>query len=225
MKILVIPDLHASTHWKKAIPLVDQYDKVVVLGDEFDTWENKWPSQMNNAKALIKFKQQYPDKVCLCWSNHATSYYLDERCSGHQSIYAIDIKEFYDTHKDLFDVCFIFDKYLFVHAGVSYKWMRAATIKKVEEINQLFKERPNFFRWVGPNGYGDNYGEGPLWIRPGALIRTAVKGYTQVVGHTENKDHPKEYVTDTHEKIIVIDTNQHDKLTEIDTETDEWKVI
>jgi len=225
LKIIAIPDIHQSEHWKKTIKLINSYDKIVFLGDIFDTWTNQWPKQMGNAKEIIKFKRSNPEKVCLCWANHDTSYYLDERCSGYQPTHAIDIKEFFDENKNVFDVCFIFDSYIFSHGGVSYKWMRSAGIKEPQEINQLFKERPNFFRWVGPDGYGNNLNEGPLWIRPGALIRTAIKGYNQVVGHTESDDNPRERLSDNKDSLIFIDTGKHDKIIELDTETKKWGLL
>jgi len=229
MKVIAIPDIHGSHHWEKVVSLINTVDKVVFLGDEFDTWTNIWPDQIINALNIIDFKKKFSDKVCLCWSNHATSYYLDESCSGYQHQHSFDIKEFYEKHRNLYEVCHIFDNYIFVHGGISYKWMRLTGIKEPSEVNQLFKERPNFFRWCGPNGYGDNKGEGPLWIRPGSLIQTAAAPYNYVIGHTESNDHPKEYQilqkNDHDRKIIAIDTKQHDRLIKIDTLTGFWKLI
>ena len=38
-----------------------------------------------------------------------------------------------------------------------------------------------------PNMYGDNIWQGPLWIRPGALMAVRVEPYTHIVGHTRTK--------------------------------------
>ena len=225
MKIIAIPDIHQTAHWKKVIPLMDSADKVVFLGDEFDEWENKWPGQMDNAKAIIHFAKKDPEKICLCWSNHATSYYLDEQCSGYQRHHAFDIKEFYRENKDCYKAVHCFDNWLFSHAGVSSEWMACAGVKSPEEINLLFLKRPNFFRFVGPDNYGDNRNEGPFWIRPRSLLATSAKGYNQCVGHTESHENPKLVKLREGNKILFIDSKNHDRIVEIDTETNEWRLI
>jgi len=215
MKIAIISDIHQTTYWEKIIDQVNDYDKIIFLGDEFDCWENKWPLQINNAENIIKFKMANPEKVDLCWSNHATSYFLDEKCSGYQGEHAINIKCFYKKYKDLYNVIYIYDNWIFSHGGVSKKWMNYCRIKDLNEINQLFKERPNFFRWVGPDNYGNNPNEGPLWIRPEALINNHISGYNQVTGHTENVQ-PK--IVKKYKQIYVFcDTFKHNYLTILDT--------
>jgi predicted phosphodiesterase len=216
MKILAIPDVHQTTHWKKAQSKKDGYDFIVFLGDYVDNWVNKWPLQMDNLLEIIQFKKDNPEKVILLWGNHDTSYYLGEHCSGFQSEHEVDLAEVYNRNKNLFDVVFIRDKYLFVHGGVSLKWMKCAGIKELSEINQLFKERPNYFRWVGPNGFGDNLNEGPLWIRPRSLSQVAVKGYIQIVGHTEMKNNTYINTVNGKNQIICIDSKDHDSLFELE---------
>jgi hypothetical protein len=97
--------------------------------------------------------------------------------------------------------------------------MRCAGIEDISEINPLFRERPNFFRWVGPNNYGDNANEGPLWIRPASLCKTSVKGYNQIVGHTEVDLLRYRKSPYSAMNILCIDSRTHDNLTLLDTET------
>ncbi|WP_461255256.1 metallophosphoesterase [Treponema sp. R80B11-R83G3] len=220
MKIAIVTDIHGSTNWRMVMKRVDEFDKIIFLGDYFDAWTNKWPGQMNNACNIITFKKRFPKKVDLCWANHDTSYYLGERCSGYQLGYAVDIIEFFNKHKEQFEVVYIYDEWIFSHAGVSEEWMSCAGIKTVEEINTLFKESPNYFRWVGPDNFGDNPNEGPLWIRPKSLMNNAVKNYNQAVGHTELYDGPK-VICKNKLKFVFTDTGKHDHLTIVDTETNE----
>ena len=224
MKIIVVPDIHQTAHWTKVIPLADNADKIIFLGDEFDTWVNKWPDQMDNAKAIISFKKKYPDIICLCWSNHAISYYLDEQCSGYQHYHAYEIEEFYRRNQEHYSAVYCFDKWLFSHAGISSEWMTCAGIKSPDEINRLFLDRPNYFRFVGPNNFGDNRNEGPFWIRPGSLIKTAVKGYNQCVGHTESLNNPR-MLKSGEDIILLIDSKDHNKIVEIDSKADGWRLI
>ena len=229
MKIIVIPDIHGQEHWKKAKTKIDAVDKIVVLGDLFDHWTTGFARQMSNAGQIMKWKLQNREKVCLCWANHDTSYYLDEECSGYQHNFAFDIREFFRKHKMLFEVVFIFDNWIFSHAGVSREWMRCCGIKSPHEINELFKLRPDFFRWAGPDGFGNNYNEGPLWIRPGALLKTALDNWNFVCGHTEvNENKTKAPLVLEHEnggRVILIDTPRHDCIVEIDTVTGEYGVV
>ena len=220
MKIAIITDVHGTAYWRHAQKIIDDYDKIIFLGDYFDNWIPQWPEQMDNACNIIAFKKQFPKKIDLCWANHDTSYYLDERCSGFQQEHAKDIKTFFNRHKELFNVVYIYDKWIFSHAGISAKWMSGAGIKTPEEINALFKEKPDFFRWVGPNGYGDNPNEGPLWIRPNSLMNNAVKNYDQAVGHSELQDGPKVIIKNA-QKFVFTDTREHNHFTFIDTKTND----
>jgi len=217
LKIAVVSDIHQTSYWKYTIGQINDFDKVIFLGDEFDCWDNVWPLQMDNALEIIQFKKQYPDKVDLCWSNHAISYFLDERCSGYQYHNSLDIKEFYRLNKSLYNVVYIYDNWIFSHGGVSLRWMQCCALNDVNEINQLFRERPNYFRWVGPDGYGNNPNEGPLWIRPKALIKNSVQGFNQVAGHTENSEPLIE--KKNNQTFVFCDTPDHNYLTILDTKS------
>jgi hypothetical protein len=103
--------------------------------------------------------------------------------------------------------------------------MRCAGIKDINEINQLFIENPNFFRWVGPNNYGNNANEGPLWIRPESLYKTSVKRYHQIVGHTEVDS--LGYIKSLYSgmNVLCIDSRTHDHLILLDTEVGEFGIF
>jgi hypothetical protein len=225
MKIICVPDIHQSTHWRKLLEIdLNTIDKVVFLGDYFDCWENEWPCQGENFENIIRFKKSAPDKIDVLFGNHDTSYLLDERCSGYQYHKAIDINEMIENSMQFMQVVSVYDNYIFSHAGVSYKWMRCAGIKDINEINPLFKERPDFFRWVGPDNYGNNVSEGPLWIRPASLYRTSVKGYNQIVGHTEVDFLGYKQSPYSSMKVLCIDSQTHTHIILLDTETGEFSL-
>lgn len=219
MKIAVISDIHQSIFWKKIIDRKNNFDKIIFLGDEFDCWENKWPFQMDNAEEIVKFKEKNFDRVDLCWSNHAISYFLDEQCSGYQREHAAGIKEFYKRNKELYNPVYIYDKWIFSHAGVSAKWMKYNLINDLGEINQLFQKKPYIFKWIGPDGSGNNPIEGPLWIRPDALLNNFVPNYSQIMGHTENIE--PIVIRRKRQVFVFCDTYDHDNLTVLDTEKNE----
>jgi hypothetical protein len=218
LKIAVIPDQHQRSYWKIIIPRIDEFEKIIFLGDYFDDWENKWPHQMNNFLNIVNLKKEFPDKIDLLWGNHETSYYINERCSGYQNEHAINIEKKLKLNKDLFEIISVYDNWIFTHGGISEVWMKCAGVKSISEINQLFKETPNYFRWVGPCPNGDNANEGPLWIRPEALINNAVKNHHFCVGHTEFST-PR-ILTSGGQIFVFCDTKHHNYITFIDTELD-----
>jgi hypothetical protein len=219
-----VPDIHQSSHWRKLLKTdLNTIDKIVFFFDYFDCWENEWPHQGENFKTIIQFKKGAPDKIDVLFGNHDTSYLLDEECSGYQPYKAIDIKEMLENSMQFMQVVSVYNNYIFSHAGVSYKWMISAGIKNLNEINQLFKERPNFFRWVGPDNFGNNANEGPLWIRPASLYRTSVKGYHQVVGHTEVDALRYKQSPYSGMNVLCIDSKAHDNIILLDTETGKFE--
>jgi hypothetical protein len=221
-----VPDIHQSNYWAKLLKIdLNTIDKIVFLGDYFDHWENEWPYQGENFETIIQFKKTAPDKIDVLFGNHDTSYFLNERCSGYQPNKAKYIKETIENSMQFMQIVSLDDNYIFSHAGVSYKWMSCAGIENVHEINQLFNERPNFFRWVGPDNYGNNPNEGPLWIRPESLYRTSVKGYNQIVGHTEvdllgYKKSPYSGMN-----VLCIDSRTHENIILLHTETGNFEKI
>ena len=225
MQILVVPDVHGRDYWKRAEIYIDSVDKAVFIGDYFDSFTVGYDLQMANFKNILDFKKKYPDKVCLCWGNHESSYYLDERCSGYQSSYARFIKYVLNECKDLLEIVYIFGKWVFSHAGVSSVWMQRCGLENIEGINDLFKSNPNYFKWAGPCTYGDNVVEGPLWIRPGSLQKYACAGYNYIVGHTELKYNPHCIISDTGRGIVCCDNGGSKSMVLVDTDKNKWKEL
>jgi hypothetical protein len=226
LKIICVPDSHQSNHWRKLLKIdLNTIDKIVFLGDYFDCWENEWPYQGENFENIIQFKKDAPDKIDVLFGNHDTSYLLDERCSGHQPYKAIDIKEMIENSMQFMQVVSVYDNYIFSHAGVSFKWMRYAGIKDFNKINQLFKERPNFFKWTGPDVFGNNTNEGPLWIRPASLYRTSIKEFNQIVGHTEVDSLRYKQSPYSRMNVLCIDSRTHDNIILLDTATGNFEKV
>lgn len=216
MKILCVPDVHGTKFWKQAQERIDEFDKIIILGDLVDSWTNKQPDQKYNLAKIISFKRNNSDKVDLLWGNHDISYYLDERCSGYQYEQSFDYYDIYNINKHLFQAVAIYKNYIFSHAGVSQWWLNRTGVKSVNEINQLFLEHPNYFRFVGPESSGDNVFEGPFWVRPNSLRQVAVESYNQIIGHSECHNPPETFETYNGDKITIIDSPKHNYLHEIE---------
>ena len=199
MKIIALGDTHGRTVWKKIVAK-ENFDKVVFVGDYFDTHEYVTPAQQKrNFEDIIAYKEVNKDKVVLLIGNHDFHYLsdMDERYSGFNRYHAANIEQLLlnALQKDYLQMCFYYEPFLFVHAGITKTWCRNAlgndSFKNNEllaqTINQLFNEQPGLFRFTpgkGEDAYGDEVEQSPIWVRPDSLLADRVDNCTQIVGHT-----------------------------------------
>ncbi|EID84021.1 Calcineurin-like phosphoesterase [Treponema sp. JC4] len=217
MKILIIPDVHGSHEWEAAKELPsDAYDYAAFLGDYFDCWENEWPDQGENFKAICDFVRQDTAHRKLLLGNHDWSYLSKTvngaGVSGHQNRRIDEIRKLLTENHDILDLAFECDancpggRIVFAHAGFSRTWVKA--VLKVfgisenqwslsflnkewhrlsfdphsEGFNYAFEELLDWYGFFSSSG--NEITQGPLWIRPEALLKDAFYE-TQIVGHTE----------------------------------------
>lgn len=197
MKILALGDTHGRDNWKRIVKSND-FDKVVFIGDYFDSREgHSAEDEIKNFQDIIHFKKSNPDKVIVLIGNHDYHYFdpMIEKYSGFQNEHQHDISDLlvdaYD--KKLIQISYIWQRYLFTHAGVTKTWCRENLInlKDLENsMNMLFDENPFAFRFTcGPYGSptGDDITQSPLWVRPGSLLIDKLDSYIQIVGHTQHE--------------------------------------
>lgn len=210
MRTIALGDTHGRADWKN-ITSKNDFDKVIFIGDYFDTHDSISPQQQkDNFKDLIAYKKANMDKVVLLFGNHDYHYLksANETYSGFQRLHAIDIQEV--LHKaidaDMIQMCYIQDNLLFSHAGITKTWCEANLVQNEfleQTVNDLFKHKPNSFKFKsGKNHspYGDDICQSPIWVRPNSLMVDAVDDYIQIVGHT-TQDRLKIY-----DGFILIDT-------------------
>jgi hypothetical protein len=144
--------------------------------------------------------------------NHDYHYFPeigDSNTSGYQSTLAPSIKQVVGENKPHLQLAYQFDDILVTHAGVSSEWLDdTITMWDVPNLamylNDLFTYQPTkvayrSFKYYDyennqaqlAGGFGAETFQGPLWIRPQALmkanydtLRTQIR---QVVGHTTRK--------------------------------------
>ena len=198
MRIIAIGDTHGRTSWKQIIAN-ETFDKVVFIGDYFDTHEKTISpqQQMANFKDIIAFKEAFMNKVVLLFGNHDFHYLrtTNEHYSGFQNLAKTDIQELLHeaVDKKLLKMCFIHENLLFTHAGLTKTWKQKMLgnrdVKDLsQEINDLFFYQPNSFKFTSGENYspiGDDITQSPIWVRPNSLFIDGVEGYIQVVGHTQ----------------------------------------
>jgi len=206
MKIVAIGDIHGRDYWKQIIEQEQDADVFVFVGDYFDSFTIKGPDQINNFLDIVEFKKSSKVPVILLIGNHDYHYYPgieDSGTSGYQTLMAPSIKHVVSDNKQYLQAAYQVGEFVFTHAGLSSEWLDDIIpgwdVDSLDAtINDLFKFQPNKLAYrsykqvgstvYGVGGYGSETFQGPLWIRPKALMaankKTLRKQIIQVVGHT-----------------------------------------
>lgn len=212
MKIVAIGDTHGRDKWKKMVEKEMDADKIIFIGDYFDSFHIPLPEQIKNFLDIIRFKLDNPDKVILLLGNHDFHYIseMGERYSGYNSEYAEQIENIiqYAIRYNLIQICWLWKEFLFSHAGVTETWLKDSGYEEgayvVDHVNKTFINSPHWFKFrAGKNNsmYGDDITQPPIWVRPESLKSDSLHRIIQVVGHTTQQ----KIVINTINKLILID--------------------
>ena len=180
-------------------------DRVIFIGDYFDSFEIPGVEQIDNFKQIIQYKVDNPQiEVVLLIGNHDYHYFPEvgsNGTSGYQTRIAPSITQVIDENRQHLQMAYGFQDYLLTHAGVSPKFMDQvfgadgwSKESVVVDLNELFRYKPKAFEFNGIDPYGNSTTQTPIWIRPEALMsvnkkhnKGLKKDYIQIVGHTEMK--------------------------------------
>lgn len=91
----------------------------------------------------------------------------------------------------------------------------------IEKIKRAMSHAHSF-EFNGVDCYGDDTWQTPIWIRPNSLLSNMYFD-KQVVGHTEYEKVVD--ITENGNRLVVVDSPNHDFYVELDTETNEVKKI
>jgi predicted phosphodiesterase len=212
MKTVIIGDIHGHDSWKQVIAQEQDADRFIFVGDYFDSFTISGVVQIHNFKEIVEFKINSGKEVIMLIGNHDYHYFPeigDSNTSGYQATLAFSIKQVIEENRQHLQLAYQFDDILVTHAGVSSEWMDDNFVgwtadKIAEYINEIFHYKPNTIGYrsfkyydyennqaVLAGGFGGETFQGPIWIRPKALmeanrdtLRTQIR---QVVGHTTRK--------------------------------------
>lgn len=199
MRIIAIGDIHGRSIWKQIVAS-EKFDKIVFVGDYFDSHEEiSALEQISNFKEIMDFKNKNPHKVALLVGNHDFHYMrgINDRYSGFQAVNQHDISSLIQEalNNNLLQMCYTYENMLFSHAGITKTWLNNVGYKGDESldvfVNGLFKCQPSAFKFtkgINNDPYGDDITQPPIWVRPQSLLHDMVDGYVQVVGHTYKKN-------------------------------------
>ncbi len=206
-KVAIIGDTHGTTKflecYKKILKNDPDVDKIIVLGDWFDPYDNiDLDTMLERYNEFVKIWKS-DDRIISILGNHDIAGYIISNDSTTRTIKFRNIRqkitdviepnlpESYLTYK--------IGDYMFSHAGVSQEWLKdleeykrsydrinyvdaIMNCKKGWEREQLADICP--FYIFDYTRIGDNPHQSCVWIRPQALYDCAIDGYHQVVGHT-----------------------------------------
>lgn len=199
-KLICIGDIHGRDVWKRILEKEGEYDRVVFLGDYFDSFYVPGLDQLHNFREIC----EVPNSVLLL-GNHDYHYLPevgDQGFSGYQSTMATSISYELNLNRDKLQMAYQFGEFVFTHAGISSVFMDIVfglgewnESNMVELLNEQFKYKPrtfDFAKYMDPHRLvspaGNNVEQSPIWIRPKALMKANYdvlrKKVIQVVGHT-----------------------------------------
>lgn len=132
MKILVLPDIHGRKFWEEPCKHIEEYDKVIFLGDYMDPYDFEHitvEEALENFENILAFANKNKDKVTLLLGNHDMPYFSEKYKSfswyhsRHSRKYCNDIRQRFEEYKEFFKIADVADDVLFTHAGCTPGWI------------------------------------------------------------------------------------------------------
>ena len=191
MKILINPDIHGRIFWKYSIEHKDEFDKIIFLGDYLDAYSpDLLVNEKDNFKEIIQFKKDNLDKVILLLGNHDCHYINSKilHSSRYNPFKASIYHKLFNDNLDLFQLVYIYNKYLFSHAGVYQKWMDLNKLTLKDLLDCDLDKLSKSLNWID-YFRGGFYDVGScIWadIRDSGTEKL-LKGYYHIFGHTQLK--------------------------------------
>lgn len=220
-KILIIPDVHGRTFWRKAIEENPDVERIIFLGDYFDPYEYELISYndiMQGFKDIIELKKKAPEKVILLLGNHDCHYFLPmEQCSRYNMWKEDEYKDLFLGNIDLFSMYHREEigekRFIFSHAGILSGWVLKYKMSGIQDEEELcwdnlpdldsllinnrdllgkYLNDVSYYRW-GPDSYGSI-----VWADADEHIRPQFKeeNIIQIFGHTQQESDP--YILGNH---------------------------
>ena len=124
MKLLIIPDIHGRDFWMEPCSHIDEFDKVIFLGDYHDPYlfqvsQDKFRHRLRDQ--LVPFVTEHKDKVVCLMGNHDGNYIIGEMADRMDIFHRVEIRNLL-KQMDL-KLAYMVDGYLFTHSGVLPAWL------------------------------------------------------------------------------------------------------
>lgn len=231
MKLLVLPDIHGRKFWKQPCEHIDDYEKVIFLGDYFDPYRHEhitFQEAIDNFNEIIELKQHNMEKVVLLLGNHDLPYFSKDYYrflsyhSRHSNEYHAQIAALFEDNRDFFKIAHVEDDVLFTHAGVDIGWLRltvkceSTDITEIaNQLNSLIETSQGFAKLAfvsWSRGGNDKYAS-CVWTDVQDMMHSTsfpiednpIKNLKQVFGHTLQAYYAKDNMTVLYGKAIEFD--------------------
>ncbi len=228
MKTITFGDLHGRTIWEEFADikilietphLETEYDKYIFVGDYTDSFEETNVTILHNLKRLIQFKSNYPDKVVLLLGNHDLQYmhsFDQYGCSGFRPEAFFDLNDLFRENEMMFQVAYQYGSTVWTHAGIHRGWYQYEfpfeSVNIAEDLNGAYQQHVKSLFDCGHTRGGYKNQGGPFWADKSETSTKPLKGISQVVGHTPQKDVVTVQVSkDKDHTLYYVDCLMHNK--------------
>lgn len=203
MKRLIIGDVHGLFNIVGDIYNKEKPDKVIILGDYFDSFtiapiiqnigfrdlmtlrKNHIESNANNKSSFIMLIGNHDAHYLVSWNERYSGYnYETEKFASEYMNHAIDYETMQMIYIDE-------DNHtIYSHAGITNAWLKTrCNNASLFNVNTLAFEYFKFTYRDNGNMYGSSIYNSPLWVRPNGLLKDPYKDdngiiWNQVYGHT-----------------------------------------
>lgn len=197
-KRLVIGDIHGKYNVVADIYRKENPDAVILLGDYCDGFDKTSNDTVTCWNSLQKLKKEHNERnehngeFIMLLGNHDWHYVNPlERYSGfsHSTFAAMhDILVDAFTKKEL-HVAYTdtINRTIYAHAGVTNTWVSEWSNPPIDMLDDINCKALDFSMY-NTDMYGNSKWQGPLWVRPEALLSDMYSDETgtwkQIVGHT-----------------------------------------
>jgi len=185
MKILIIPDVHGRDFWMEPCSHIDEFDKVIFLGDYHDPYSFEVSQDTSRHRLrdnLLPFVKEHKDKVVCLFGNHDGNYLVGDMADRRDRFHKHEIEGYMKQmnikliHRE--------GKYLFSHSGVLPAWLKANGLS-LEDLETLPFEHQALMQ-VSPYRGGWSEAGSCVWgdVREYAASEH-IPGIYQIFGHTQ----------------------------------------
>ena len=185
MKILIIPDIHGRDFWVEPCSHIDEFDKVIFLGDYHDPYPFEVSQETSRNRLrdqLLPFVLEHQDKVVCLFGNHDGNYLVGEMADRLDFYHKEEVAEY--MNKMNIKLIHIEGKYLFSHSGVLPKWLENNNLT-LKDLETLPFNHPALMD-VSPIRGGWSEVGGCVWgdVREYAVCEH-LPDYYQIFGHSQ----------------------------------------